>query len=255
MRQVLDAFGLLARSGPAKNGVVWRLIEAKTNSPPFSVLAEATSLIPNVNIDVAARTQAHSFAYSLKELKAGRASNDWNDADADVIASSLFKRLTHDVKTEVRISGEAPIYLTGDDSLVAANALEYAIPYEVRAKAKSQIGSVDGVILNVTTYYNKPAIVVQEKKSNRKISCVISDAQSEAIGSSSNFSDVWKHRRVVVKGLLLYNSFGDLLRITNASISRRESREVSLDQIKDSSFTNGLSNLEYLGKLRDGEIG
>jgi hypothetical protein len=256
MRQVLDAFGLLERSGPANHGVVWRLIEAKTNSPPFSVIAEASSLIPNVNIDEAASAQARSFAYSIKELKAGRPSNDWTQADAEEIAAGLFQRLTHSINTEIRVSGEASIFLTKADSPIAANALEYPdTAVERKARTKSQIGSIDGVICNVTTHRKKPAIVVQERKSHRKIACLISEARADNISRDNNFSDVWKHCRVVVRGVLLYNNYGDILRIENATISRHETKDVTLDQIKDSNFTNGMKSLDYLDKLGDGELG
>jgi hypothetical protein len=256
MRQVLDAFGLLARSGPSNNGVVWRLIEAKTNSPPFSVIAEASSLIPNVNIDDAARAQALSFAYSMKELKAGRTPNDWSETDAEEIVAELFQRLTHSINTEIRVNGEVPIVLTKADSPKAAYALEYSdATGENQTRTKQQIGSIDGVICEVTTHHKKPAIVVQERKSNRKITCLISAVQTDKIGNSNNFADVWKHCRVVVRGVLLYNNHGDILRIKNASISRHETKEVTLEQIKDSNFTTGLSSIDYLDKLGDGELG
>jgi hypothetical protein len=255
MRQVLNAFSLLERSGAANSGVVWRLVEAKTNSPPFSVIAEATSLNPNVNIDAIAHEQALNYSHSFKELRAGRVPNNWSGVEAEAIVTELFLRLRHDITTEIKVGNEPPILLTSADSAVAISALETELLSVSRAQTKSQIGSIDGVIQNVTTWHNKPAIIVNEKKSGFNITCVISDAQAEAIGRSNSFLDAWKRCRVVVRGILRYKDNGDILRIENATISRIQPKDVTLDQIKDADFTSGLNSLDYLSKLGDGELG
>lgn len=58
MRQVLDLIEALDRSDAQSEGsaqIVWRLTEAHTNSPPFTVTAEAFPVDPAVSVTLAAQ--------------------------------------------------------------------------------------------------------------------------------------------------------------------------------------------------------
>ena len=254
MRQVLSVFELLSYN-PNQSGheVVWKLVEAKTNSPPFSVTAEARSTVPGVNIDQIAKTQKEEFKHSLAEFRSGKAPDRWQDYQAQIIVKDLFERLTHGVKTQIYVdSDSAPILLTEADGRIAENTLvEFVAPEE--SKIKSQMGSLEGVLCEVTTYYGKPAIVIQERKSGQRITCTISDEWN--VAHQATFEDVWKHRRVVVRGLIAYGKSGSIKSVSANIVSLREEHSVEVEEIRDRNFTNGLNAVEYLNKIREGHLG
>ena len=255
MRQVLSVFELLSyNNNQSGQEVVWKLVEAKTNSPPFSVTAEARSIVPGVNIDQIAKAQKEEFTHSLSEFRNGRTPDRWQDYQAQVIVKDLFERLTHGVNTQIYVdSNTAPILLTEADGRIAENNLVAFVTPEYESKTKSQMGSLDGVLCEVTTHYGKPAIVIQERKSRQRIICTISDELS--VAHQATFEDVWKHHRVVVRGLITYGKSGNIKSVSANIVSLREERSVEVQEIRDSNFTNGLSAIEYLNKIREGHLG
>ena len=116
----------------------------------------------------------------------------------------------------------------------------------------SRMGSIEGTLASVDFYYRKPAIRLVERKTLASIPCELTpelakDFQSERIAA------VWNHRRVMVRGLIYYNKTGRVLRVVATEARLIDPREVSLEEIQDASFTGGLSSLEYLSTLRDGD--
>jgi len=256
MRQVLSVFELLSYSTTeSQQEVVWRLVEAKTNSPPFSVTAEARSIVPGINIDHIAKIQKKEFTNSLSEFRQGKAPEKWSDYQAQTIVKDLFERLTHGVNTQIFVdSNNSPILLTGEDAIIAENNLaDYLVPEE--SKTKPQMGSIEGILCAVTTYYNKPAIVIKERKSGEEITCTISDELSAMVMDKATFDDVWKHRRVVVRGLITYGKVGHVKSVSANILSLREERSITIEEIRDRNFTNNLSAIDYLNKLREGQLG
>src|SRR5680860_220187 len=83
MRQVLDLVETVERIEGAADGqrqIVWRLTEAHTNSPPFTVTASAFSLDPVVSVGIEAERVTSLFAASMDSLLHGNPP-DWFDAD------------------------------------------------------------------------------------------------------------------------------------------------------------------------------
>ena len=94
MRQVLDIFDLLSASNESE--IVWRLVEATTNSP-FKVIGEAESVNPNVNADAVAKLQKAEFASNYASLRKGIIPSAWQAGEprkkAKVYLSAVEARL------------------------------------------------------------------------------------------------------------------------------------------------------------------
>lgn len=127
------------------------------------------------------------------------------------------------------------------------------VPIENRIK--NQYGAVEGILLEVRSCYNRPAIKLKERKTGTEIWCVFPDEIESEISNKANFSDVWHGQRVVLRGLIEYDSTGEISRITASEVRRVEPDAVNLKDIKDKEFTGRLSVLDYLEKFREGDIG
>lgn len=258
MRQVLDVFDLLAIT-PSDTGqeVVWRLIEAKTSSPPFTVTAEAaakpgTDVDPQL-IDRAAREKKRRLANEVHSFQQGKLPESWEEARAQRIVSDLLQRIRHGILVEVaEATNQTPTFTIGErEAILAEKVLE--LPVADAGQIKDQMGTVEGVLIEVTTWWNRPAIVISEGKTHAKVTCIIDKEQSEKIAGT--FEDVWSHRRVAVRGMIRYGKLGDIKRVEAIAVMRREVKDIPDDRIKDRDFTNGLSAAEYVARLREGDIG
>lgn len=241
MRQVLDTFKLLERT--TMKPITWQLVEAKTNSPPFSVTAIAE------DEDVAAE-QENEFMHGMSELKSGRMPSVWSDDDSRAIVDDLLARFSRGATVEFTTANHSAIRLEVQDAPNFEQAVNQ--PSFDPARTKHQMGSIEGTLASVDFYYRKPAIRLVERKTLASIPCELTpelakDFQSERIAA------VWNHRRVMVRGLIYYNKTGRVLRVVATEARLIDPREVSLEEIQDASFTGGLSSLEYLSTLRDGD--
>ena len=254
MRQVLDIFDLLSASNESE--IVWRLVEATTNSP-FKVIGEAESVNPNVNADAVAKLQKAEFASNYASLRKGIIPSAWQAGEPRKKAQSLFERSRSKVaKTRIVIDSVSDaIEVTNADADEIDRTFEAHRPAPPQSKVKDQIGSVEGYLVEVGTHYSKPAIKVKNRKTGEEVWCVIPEEFRSLIAGEANFDDVWSGRRVVVHGRISYDSPGVISRVFASDVQRIEPKPVDLDDIKDKRFTGGLSVAEYIEKLREGNLG
>lgn len=258
MHQVLSIFELLDKSARIDGKeVVWRLIEAKTNSPPLTIVAEAFPIYLGDDIDEDAKFQKKIFSSDLEEFKAGHIPDRWNDNNSLKSVKSLLSKLGATTRLDIYINPlDAPISLTEIDKANYANLeVENAMLFTPEIFKKEQFGSINGIFTAVKNYHGSPAVTVRENKTGREITCVISGELTKRIPNSLQIGDVWQNAPVVVRGRIFYGDGHVIKRIKATDIRRRELKNVSLNEIKDVNFTNGIPVSEYLDKLREGEIG
>ena len=257
--QVLDLFELAKESESDPERVVaWRLVSATMQSP-FTVVAEAVSVVPHMNIDSIARAQKVEFVRNLEQLNRGVVPRVWSRAALRRRAGSVYARNMNGIgRTDVSFeSGEAGFTEVALTPLTAAIAVHALTEDTTRSqeRTKDQIGSVEGVMLEVGTHYNKPAILVRERKTGAEFWCVVTEEFRARVAGEANFDDVWSGRRVVIHGLISYNDDGEVARITATEVHRVAKNDVPLQKIRDPEFTGGLTVTEYLEKLREGDLG
>lgn len=250
MRQILEAFELLSASG---DGVVWRLVSASTNSP-LTIVAEADD-------SLAAAEQSQVFAESMAQLQAGKFPDAWKRPELQGTAASLLRRFaTSGMATQVQVRDEPTIVVAPSNVVRISGSFEGVemlriVPTFSGEPTKAQAGSIEGELIGVTTYRNKPAIRVRERKSGREIPCVVSEAHASRFSEAATARDVWTKRRVTVRGVLHYQISGELVRVDATEVDHAEAIRTPLPSLRDPSFTQGLSAAEYLERLRAGEIG
>jgi hypothetical protein len=122
-------------------------------------------------------------------------------------------------------------------------------------REREEIGSIEGMLLEVGADYNQPALLVKERKTGEDIWCRVDYELKHKISDEARFEDVWDRQRVVVRGRISYDSDGKITRVKAHSIVKITPRQMTINDIKDQDFTGGLSAAEYLEKLREGDLG
>jgi hypothetical protein len=258
MEQVLDYFQLASIGDPNSQNIVWKLVSVSMKSP-FTVTGEAMSLDPAINTDVIARRQKDRFRTGIKSLLDGVTPHDWTSGEANKIVERVLKRNKNGIgKTKLFMDFKrksVPIEITpqlADFVIIEIHKLPSRLFAE--DSAHKELGSVDGYLVAAGSDHGKPAIRIQDRLTKREIWCRVPEETRDSISKVMQLDDVWKHRRVIVSGLIQYEKDGDLSRIYEASIEFLDTREISLDKIRDKGFTQGMSPSEYLDKLREGNL-
>jgi hypothetical protein len=253
MRQVLDTFDLVSRADPDSiNSIKWDLVSATTNSP-LTIVAEAKPVHRGTDVRRIAARQKAQFRRCVLELREGRVPSAWNSTEDRKKAKSWLRRTKDSVKaTIVETDDEdAAIEVTALDAVAAENALELP-PYPT--KFKDQLGSIEGFLTSVETHYHKPAIRVRDRKSGASVLCIVPEEFRAKIASAAGLEDIWRERRVFVRGTLHYGATGKIDKITANVINTIEPREVQVSDIHDPNFSDGLPAEDYIDKVRDGDI-
>jgi hypothetical protein len=254
---VLDLFDLAVYDADTSAKLEWRLVTASMQSP-LTVVAEAVSLVPGLDIEEIARKQSAAFVRNYDELKHGRVPKAWSTGIARAKARNVAMRNRRGIgRTSIALGEpDAPIDqvdLTEDEAQVAVQALGETV--DPGLKGKEQMGSLEGKLVHVGTYYNLPAVALKERKTGAEIWCTVPDEFVGQIASEADFSDVWSGRRVRVRGRIVYDRDGAISRVYASEIHRIEPAKVDVATIQDPRFTDGMTVSEYLEKLRDGELG
>jgi hypothetical protein len=260
MRQVLDFFDLLTPEDQDGGGLVWNLSLASTNSP-LTVVGEAASLDSSVDVSVIARVQRQMVADQLRSFTAGSRPTRAVSKKRRETYRRIFSRNTNGIgRTDAILDASSvPIQITPAAALMGMGALakeEREFDALVLGdRCREEIGSIEGQLLDVGTDYNQPAILVRERKTGAEIWCRVDASVKHKISEETRFEDVWDRKRVIVRGRLSFDSAGSLIRVRATSVATVETRQMTVHDIKDAEFTGGLSVLDYLDRLREGDIG
>ncbi|OQP86012.1 hypothetical protein BTR14_13090 [Rhizobium rhizosphaerae] len=259
MQQVLDFFELLSAESD-RDVYVWNLTFAGTNSP-FSAEAMAVSTRPDIDVTAISATRVREAADYLDAITTGRRPLHPLDRKRVDAAKKIMRRNTRGVGRTTASFGslrKEVLSVTPRTAEIALATVEedVTIPAYLPAnRERIEIGSIEGTIDNVTTHHGHPAIQITERKSGKTITCRIDKSLVERVSQAAGFEDVWQHRRVIVRGRISYDRSGAITRVVARDIMRITPRNMTLRDIEDTDFTDGMSSAEYLQKLREGDLG
>ena len=257
MQQVLDYFALLSKAEAKEPGnkvsVVWRLESATTNSP-FTVEATAVSSDPEVSVERQALGARNALQDGLGLIFRGEAKPLWMDADAEGLMRRILARNFNGIgRTDLVVDPQAtPIILDHRAARRAQNFLDVKAAEEaaqVEDLSRKEFGSVEGRVTGLTTHYTKPAFTIRERLSGRDLKCVLPAAYADAIGTQHDWREVWSNQRVVVSGVCHYEKAGNLFQVDADEISKVATRDVSISDLREPSFSDGLTPQEHLDRL------
>jgi hypothetical protein len=259
MRQVLDFFELLSDQAGAER-LAWSLTLASTSSP-FTSEAEAVSVHDGTDIEALAADRLAIASDFMGSLQRGdRPTHRMSRRQLDA-ARRIFERHADGIgKTSLdfHLPRKQPLEITPEQAQVALQAaarLETpTLEYVPEHRQREEYGSIEGTLIDVGTHYGKPALRIVEKKTGREIVCRAESSAVDEIATKANISDVWRQERVSIRGRLYFNDAGQIFRVDARSVEKIAPRMVSIEEIKDKNFTNGLSIGDYLSRWREGDL-
>lgn len=155
----------------------------------------------------------------------------------------------------------APVIVIAERSARAAifalEASDRAFIDEAQSEdlSRSEMGSVEGDVIQLTTYHGQPAIRLRERLHGWDVPCVLSAQLAERIGHEHGWFEVWAGRRIQVIGELLFRREGHIGRVIATDIKPVDSRPLTHAEIADRNFTGGLPVRDYLDQLWEDEVG
>ena len=255
MRQVLDFIEVLEKMDSARGDgqrIVWRLTDAHTNSPPFTVTAEAFAGDPTVSVAYEAQQVIGLFASGMRHLLDGE-TPDWLEADVSAPLQKIFKRNLNGIgQTEVAIEDEEPFDILPGKAKTALIAIDRAmldIEAEVIDHRHTEYGSVEGEVVGLTSYYDARALVLRERLSGERITCVLSADLAAKIGPEHRWLEAWGGRRYLIGGSLQYGPEGMLKRIDAVTFDEVPAADVALTDIRGADILGGDTVKEHLKRF------
>lgn len=255
LNQVLDIIDALERSettNPAERNIVWRLTEAHTNSPPFTLVASPFPVRPELSVGIEANRVLGLLASGVREVLGGEVNGVVLDTMAAFkrVFDRNIDRISH---TEILVEGEEPISIMPTNARVARSAIErseIAARESVRDWQRTEFGTVEGEIAGLTRWNNKPALEVIERLSEKKFTCVLSDELSIEIGPAHQWNEVWEGRRVNLTGSLHYNSDNELKRADIDYFTEVPWTDVPIHELANIDVLQGRTIQEHLRIVR-----
>lgn len=257
MQQVLDYFDLLRSADKSlddKETIVWRLKSVTTNSP-FTVVAEPYGHDPAISVERHAAIVLRRFKDGINAV-IDDSDNIPNWIEADKHFQNTLKRNLNGIgRTDIDFGeGIEPIIISHKIADQARKNLEKRKLSKEQDLTHSCHGSTEGSITSVSRYYGKPCFYLHPRQGDKDIRCIVSEQVAEEIGTAHSLSEVWGNSRVIVEGLISYNTNGVPENIQVKSISGIQEKDISLNDIYDLDFTGNLTTKEYQEKLREGTL-
>lgn len=134
-------------------------------------------------------------------------------------ASSFLQRSSEFIaRTEIRLDDTSTPLVIAQEIVAPFRGLpvlpiDESEPLSIPRHTKRQIGSIQGLLIEVTTYRGRPAIRLRQRKTGREITCVLSGDLAGQFAQDSSAQDVWDNRRFSVRGWIFYRSSGQILRL------------------------------------------
>jgi hypothetical protein len=154
MNQVLDLIEALEQTEATDAGdrkIVWRLTEAHTNSPPFTVVASAYPVHPEVSVVMEANRVTSRFASEVGALLRDGVVSGFILEDARAPISRLLDRTLNGVgRVDINLDDETPISVQPQSARAAKLAIERRL-LEAEGQQpdwkRSEFGTVEGEIV------------------------------------------------------------------------------------------------------------
>jgi len=248
MNQVLDMIGALEsiEAGDAsERQIVWRLTDAHTNSPPFTVRAEAFSRDPQVSVAIEAERVTKLYSVAITSVLGG-SKPDWLESEPGKLLRRALKRNLNGVgHTDVVIGDDDPIVIVPTGARLGITALEFDEEH-AEDYQRTEFGTVECQVIGLTTYYSSPAIIVLERLSRQRVICVLTPKLAAELGPEHQWSEAWEGQSLLIGGKLAYGSDGKLKRINAVFQESVEWSDVPISDLKDLDITNGRTVEQHL---------
>ncbi len=130
--------------------------------------------------------------------------------------------------------------------LRSSGKLDLPVPFAVQG-----YGSITGSLIQLGAYSSKPSIQVKEFFTGQNVWCQVNESVLSDVGKMICVKHVWDGQEVRVTGMINFDDTGKMTHLFDSSISFFYRRQVSLEELHDTYFSEGLPSEEYLERLRN----
>lgn len=259
MKQVLDLIEAVEMVETADGGdrtLVWRLTKAHTNSPPFTVVAEAFPIHPSLSVGLEAKRVSQIFIEGMTDLLSGR-TPDWLEPELGKPLKRAFERNLNGIaRTQLDYGDDVHLNVEPASAKAGLAALE-KLEIDVEASkvdwSRTEYGSVESEVFGVTRWNGRPALMMIERLSEEKFTCVLEDNLAARVGPDHQWREAWEGRRMLVSGKLHYNSAGVLKRADAFDLEERPYTDVELRDLRGIDIVSDRTVNEHISKMRGGD--
>jgi hypothetical protein len=169
-------------------------------------------------------------------------------------AQKIFDRITNGLElTRFEHGGGLPaIELTTSIARTSADHVREVLA--PKSKPYQEIGSIEGYFRGIDRDRGRPVFLIRHRLTGDEVKCFVSGEAEREI-SSKEIGEVWKNRRLQVRGTIHFRAAGRVSHVDASEVRfLRDRNELpDVDDIADVDFTGGLKSEDYLERLRDGE--
>jgi len=258
LEQVLDFLRVadeakLAIAAPQQD-FHWYLLKATTQSP-LTIIAIAEPVDPAANVSAQVCAVKEATARAFRQVASGEPLPGWITPAGASAFKSLLSRSANGVESmAIDFSDHGGVVVI--DHAVAAKALPQFVSYfeDDAIPARTAYGEIEGQLLVAGLWYKKPALLIRTSMYG-DVWCVLDPDLVEKWANETKVSSVWKGRRLIFDGRLIYKKGGKLARIEAEKVRERDGGRVRIQDVLDPEFTAGFDPMAYLERLHEGGLG
>lgn len=251
MQQVQDFFELL--SDENNQEIRWILNEIKFKSP-LVVTGEPIHVETNGLADDSIDQVVRDVAVAFREISSAEPCHIPLSERKRKICAQLLERNMNGIEETTYYFGHGidPIAIDHNSADKGLKLLNQ--PSELGTLlttfAVKGYGSITGSLIRLGMYFNKPAVSIREFNTKNDVWCQVDESIIAELEEKMRAKDVWDQRDILVQGMLYYDNKGKLSHIRGSKVSYLTRKQVSLDELYDPDFSEGLPSEEYLEQLR-----
>ncbi len=146
----------------------------------------------------------------------------------------------------ISVMTDQKLYEPSHKQLRPSGKLDLPVPFAVQG-----YGSITGSLIQLGAYSSKPSIQVKEFSTGQNIWCQVNESVLSDVGEMICAKHVWDGQEVRVTGMINFDDTGKMTHLFDSNISFFYRRQVSLEELHDPDFSEGLPSEEYLERLRN----
>ena len=244
-----------AASGSSVSAIVWRVVDAKRNSP-LALEIEPFARDYATNIDQRVNIVISETAYGLATLQHRPERPKYFTDPIMRKVQRTFNRVTNGIeRSGIDFGTDLPkMDITATAGRNASRNVELVLTRPDRPYR--ELGSLEGYLQSVERDgFGRRVVHIRDRITGDLVKCLV-DGEAAQTLETLEVKDVWRSQRIVASGMLFFRSLGSIDHIIADSIRILKARSdvPSFADIVDPDFTGGLSSVEYLEKLRDGSL-
>lgn len=242
-----------AVAGSSVSALVWRLVDARRNSPlAFEIQAFPRQYATNIDSRAEIVTTETARGLAILQARAERPPHFTNRVMRR--AHRIFERATNGISISEADFGETLPKTQITPTVGRTTARNIDLVLTTPERPHQELGSIEGRLQGIARGgWGRRTVYVIDRITGEPIRCLVSDGLAPEL-EVREIRDVWRYSRVEVRGRIHFSGGGaiDHVDAEEFIFLRQRSDLPQIDEIIDPDFTGGVGTEEYLERLRYG---